>query len=491
MAVGFTPSYNENINTENLTQKGSLVLLIEVIKKLNWEVSYSSINGVIAYTNKGLFSWNAEIRITIEENAINVKSSSTGNEMFDWGKNKRSVENFIQIFHELKNQLTTEELTQKFTEIEENLVAEENDIFKLPPPTTTEKISGFFSIFIPVEGYFITPILINFNILVFIIMVILGVDFIAPTSDNLINWGANFRPVTLAGEWWRLLTNCFLHIGIFHLLMNMYALMYIGLLLEPHLGRIRFLSAYLLAGIVASVTSLWWHDLTVSAGASGAIFGMYGLFLVLLTTDLIEKNARKTLLTSITIFVGYNLINGLKGGIDNAAHIGGLISGVIIGYAYIFSLDEEDDQNLKLKIIGSLTIAFSVISFIVCSGLTNDIIIYDAKMKEFTEMENMALEIYSKANYLPKEDLLYDIKDRGIYYWNENINLVNEADKLNLPDEIHQRNTKIKAYCELRIKSFELLYKAVSENTNKYKIEIQNYDSKIQTLMNELKNNSN
>ena len=57
----------------------------------------------------------------------------------------------------------------------------------MPPPTTTEKISGFFSIFIPVEGYFITPILINFNILVFIIMVILGVDFIAPTSENLIN----------------------------------------------------------------------------------------------------------------------------------------------------------------------------------------------------------------------------------------------------------------------------------------------------------------
>jgi rhomboid protease GluP len=486
MAVGFTPSYNENINTKDLTAKESVVLLIETIKKLNWEVSYMSINGIIAYTNQGLFSWNAEIKITIEEDAIHVTSSSTGNEMYDWGKNKKSVENFIQQFHELKTEIATEELAEKFTAIEENLVAVENDIFTLPPPTTIENIKGFFSIFIPVEGYFITPLLININILVFIIMVISGVDIMAPTSENLLTWGANFRPVTLGGAWWRLLTNCFLHIGLIHLLMNMYALMFIGLLLEPLLGRIRFLSAYILAGLLASVTSLWWHDLTISAGASGAIFGMYGLFLALLTTDLIEKNARKALLASIAIFVGYNLINGLKGGIDNAAHIGGLLGGVIIGYAYTFSLDEEDNQRLKLKVIGSLTVAFSIISFIICSGLTNDIVIYEAKMKDFNEMEKMALEIYGQASYYPKEDLLYNIKDRGIYYWNENINLINEVDKLSLPEEIHRRNSRIKTYCELRIKSFELLYKAVSENTDKYKVEIQNYDRQIQSLINEL-----
>ena len=110
-------------------------------------------------------------------------------------------------------------------------------------------------------------------------------------------------------------------------------------------------------------------------------------------------------------------------------------------------------------------------------------------MNDFNEMEKMALEIYSRVNYEPKEDLLYDIKDRGIYYWTENINLINEVDKLNLPSEIHQRNSKIKLYCELRIKSFELIYKAVAENTDKYKVQIQNYDVQIQSIMNELKEN--
>lgn len=487
MAIGFTPNHAQIIEIENLTQNEFLVLLIETVKKISWKTSYLSQNGIIAYTNKGMFSWNAEIKITIENKTAHIKSSSVGNEMFDLGKNRKNVENFIAHFNELKKQFTNEELTKKFLEIEGELINEENDILKLSPQTTKEKIADFFSIFKPVEGYYITPILININILVFAIMVIFGVNFISPTTDDLIIWGANFRPITLEGEWWRLLTNCFLHIGIFHLLMNMYALMYIGLLLEPHLGKIRFLSAYLLAGLLASVTSLWWHDLTVSAGASGAIFGMYGVFLVLLTTDLIEENSRKALLTSIAIFVGYNLITGLKGGIDNAAHIGGLISGLIIGYAYTFDLEEEDNINLKYKIIGSLAIIFSLTSLGVCRGLTNDIVIYQTKMKEFTEMEKLALEIYSRANYEPKEDLLYNIKDRGIYYWNENINLINEVDKLNLPEEIHQRNSKIKLYCELRIKSFQLIYKAISENTDKYKTEIQNYDKQIQSIMNELK----
>jgi len=103
--------------------------------------------------------------------------------------------------------------------------------------------------------------------------------------------------------------------------MNMYALLYISLLLEPHLGRTRFLTVYLLTGLTASLASLWWHNLTISAGASGAIFGMYGVFLSMHTTNLIEKSARKALLTSIAVFVGYNILNGLKpnSGIDNAA----------------------------------------------------------------------------------------------------------------------------------------------------------------------------
>lgn len=486
MAVGFTPKHIEEFPLNELTPQQFLVLANETATKIGWKVGYLSDNGLIGYTDNGMFSWNAEIKIKIESGVATIQSASTGNEMLDWGKNKKNIANFIDTFLELKPSLTKDELDVKYQELNEQLVSQEEDILKLPPATTAEQIKDFFSIFKPTQGFFITPILLNLNILIFILMVIKGVNIMQPDNESLLNWGANFRPMTLEGEWWRLLTNCFLHIGIFHLLMNMYALLYIGVLLEPHLGRTRFITAYLLTGITASIASLWWHDLTISAGASGAIFGMYGVFLALLTTNLIEKTARKTLLTSIAVFVGYNLIYGLKGGIDNAAHIGGLLGGLVIGYALIPSLKNPDENKLKFGTIGLLSILILVSSFAVYKKLPNDIGTYDAKMKEFVSMESMALEVYNISPTTSKDKILSSIKDRGIYYWNENIKLVDSFKDLDLPLEIRTRNRLLKEYCELRIKTYELLYKAISENTDQYRIQIENYNKQIEAKIKEL-----
>ncbi|MBL7901021.1 MAG: rhomboid family intramembrane serine protease [Bacteroidia bacterium] len=404
----------------------------------------------------------------------------------DWGKNKKNIASFIATFEELKPTLTKEELDAKYQEINEQLVSQEEDVLKLPPATTTEQIKDFFSIFKPKQDFFITPILIDSNILIFILMAISGVNIIQPDNESLLNWGANFRPMTLEGEWWRILTSCFLHIGIFHLLMNMYALLYIGVLLEPLLGTTRFISAYLLTGITSSIASLWWHDFTITAGASGAIFGMYGVFLALLTTNFIEKTARKALLASIAVFVGYNLIYGLKGGIDNAAHIGGLLGGLIIGYALIPSLKKPEENKLKFGTIGLLSILIFISSFVVYKKLPNDIVIYDAKIKEFVSMETMALEVYNLPPTTPKEKILYGIKDRGIYNWNESIKLIDSFKDLNLPLVVRTRNRLLKEYCELRVKSYELLYKAISEDTDQYKSQIEDYNQKIDAKIKEL-----
>ncbi|MBI3521265.1 MAG: rhomboid family intramembrane serine protease [Bacteroidetes bacterium] len=284
----------------------------------------------------------------------------------------------------------------------------------------------------------------------------------------------------------RLITNCFLHIGIIHLLMNMYALLYIGVLLEPLLGRTRFLSAYLLTGITASMASLWWHDLTISAGASGAIFGMYGVFLAMLTTNLIEKTARKALLTSIAVFVGYNLLFGLQGGIDNAAHIGGLLGGLLIGYAFIPSLKKPQENSLKFGTIGLLTIVILVSSSFVYKSIPNDIGTYEEKMNQFAITEAKALEIYNLPKNTPNDKLISEIKTNGIKNWNENIKLIDSFESLELPLEIRTRNRLMKEYCELRIKSYELIYKAVSENSSKYQQQIEAYNKEINEKITEL-----
>jgi rhomboid protease GluP len=486
MAAGFTPKHSHNIPLNNITKEQFLIFAIESAKKLDWEIGYISDTGLIAYTGKGMFNWKSEFKVVFEESHAVASSTSVGSEMVDWGKNKKIVDKFEAAFEELKATMPEEELSHKYEEVKASLAPEEDDILRLPPATTTEQVKDFFSIFVPTKGFFVTPILMDLNILIFILMVVSGVGVLEPTTESLINWGANLRPATLDGQLWRLISNCFIHIGILHLLMNMYALLYIGVLLEPILGRTRFISAYLLTGIIASLASLWWHDLTVSAGASGAIFGMYGLFLALLTTDLIEKSARKALLTSIAIFVGYNLINGLKGGIDNAAHIGGLLSGLVIGYAFIASLKRPEENKLKYGTIGLLSIVILFSSFVVSKTISNDIGKYDTAMKEFQQMETQALSVFSLPDNTPKEDMLYEIKSRGIYYWKENITLIDGLKNLDLPEEVQTRNKLIREYCELRIGSYELLYKSVAEDSQQYNSQLENYNKLIQNKLAEL-----
>jgi rhomboid protease GluP len=486
MAFGLTPKHAEDIYFDQFTSQQFLILAIETAKELGWRIDFTSETGFIAFTNKGRWKWNAEITFKIEGEKATIKSESIGSEMFDMGRNRRTVEKFTNAFIDFKYSLKPNELDQKFEELKPTLIPKEQDVLSVPPPTTSEKIGNVFSIFTPREGYFVTPILININILIWIAMIATGVNWFLPDNGSLIKWGANFRPATLDGEWWRLITNTFLHIGIFHLLMNMYALLYIGLLLEPRLGRIKFVAAYFLAGITASVASLWWHDLTISAGASGAIFGMYGIFLAMLTTNLIEKTARKALLISIGVFVLYNLANGMKAGIDNAAHIGGLIAGICMGYAFFPSVKNPTKVNLKYSAIGIVTVLVLTTSFILYKKIPNDIPKYDQKMKIFASKEKMALGIYHMPQNTSKEKLLYEVKDRGIYYWKENLKLIDEIETLNLPEVIHERNKKLITYCNLRIKSYELIYKSINENTNRFKAEIQNYTSQIESLLNNL-----
>jgi len=488
MAFGFSPKHVQDYQLDNLDKEHFLVFAIEAAFKLDWNVSFISETGFIAYTKFSWSSWSEEITVKIDNGVANIKSECTGSQLMDWGKNKKNVEVLLSKLEVVKGSLTQEEIETKITELRQGYASKEDDILNKPPSTTKEKITNFFSVFKPTEGYFVSPILININLFVFVIMLISGVHILLPENQDLLNWGANFRPMTLEGQWWRLFTACFLHIGILHLLLNMYALLYIGLLLEPYLGKTRFLAAYLISGIAASMTSLWWHDLTISAGASGAIFGMYGVFLALLTTNLLDKSVKKALLTSIAVFVGYNILNGLKpnSGIDNAAHIGGLLSGFIIGYAFIPSLKQFENKAIKFSTIAALTIALLVSSFTVYQSLPNDIGKYDEKMKEFVSMESMALEVYNLPEGTPNEKILSEIKDRGLYYWNENIKLIDSFKDLDLPLPIRTRNSKLKEYCELRIKSYELIYKAINEGTDKYQNEIEVYNKKIELIISEL-----
>ena len=209
-----------------------------------------------------------------------------------------------------------------------------------PPPTAPETWPQLLGqllrgLFIPSRRFLATPLLIDACLLVFGLMVGLGgVSASDPTAHQLVQWGSNVSGLTLHGQPWRLLTHVFVHAGLSHLLMNMFSLWLLGLLVEDRTGPLRLLLVYLASGVGGGLASLWWHYARGinSVGASGAIFGLYGLLLVLLISKklVLDKSDRRAMLGLVLYLVLSNLLSGLSGNVDNAAHLGGLATGLFV-----------------------------------------------------------------------------------------------------------------------------------------------------------------
>ncbi len=183
--------------------------------------------------------------------------------------------------------------------------------------------------------YSITIALIAINVLVFLAMVVSGVSLTQPTTRDILLWGGDFGPLTVgAHQWWRLLTSCFLHFGIIHIGMNMYVLYLIGPFIEIVFGRMRYLVIYFIAGLAGSIVSVAVHPLAVGAGASGAIFGLYGAVFgfLLIRRRTLNPAAVSSITRSAGIFVLYNVVYGsISGTTDISAHLGGLLAGFLTG----------------------------------------------------------------------------------------------------------------------------------------------------------------
>ncbi|WP_439537219.1 rhomboid family intramembrane serine protease [Methyloversatilis sp.] len=183
----------------------------------------------------------------------------------------------------------------------------------------------------------VTLTLVALNVGVFALMLLYGAGLWHSSSDVQFAWGANFGPATKDGEWWRLGSALFLHFGLFHLGMNMLSLWDGGRLVERMFGPARFIAIYLASGLAGNLLSLISQgDRAVSGGASGAIFGVYGALLSFLWQQRDTLDRREftrlfwgaSLFAAITIFLGFQIP-----GIDNGAHIGGFIAGLLAGAA--------------------------------------------------------------------------------------------------------------------------------------------------------------
>lgn len=195
--------------------------------------------------------------------------------------------------------------------------------------------------------------LIIINFIVFGLMTISGGT---ENTQNLLKFGAIFKPLVLQnGEWWRLISAMFIHIGITHIVLNMVTLYFIGLQIEKLFGHSRFLIIYFVAGIFGNLVSLLFgNPLALSAGASGAIFGLFGVWLML--GESFRQNPYiRSMARQLGLFVILALISSLmESGIDAYAHVGGILAGFLVGY--LVGVPKIGKVDTAKRIIASVTL---------------------------------------------------------------------------------------------------------------------------------------
>jgi membrane associated rhomboid family serine protease len=198
-----------------------------------------------------------------------------------------------------------------------------------------ETWEGTKTLFAPTNDYYITPLLFVANLAVFIIMA-LQFHTLGPFStEQVISWGANYAPMVKEGQWFRLVTSMFVHGGFAHLLPNLYGLLFAGVMLERIKGPRMMASVYFVTGIAASLASLLMHPDSASVGASGAIFGLWGFMLISLIVANFGRTEALLPVANFAIFIGLSLVVGLKKPhIDNAAHLAGLVVGLLLGAVF-------------------------------------------------------------------------------------------------------------------------------------------------------------
>jgi rhomboid protease GluP len=236
----------------------------------------------------------------------------------------------------------------------------------------------------------------------------------------------------------------------------MLSLYNLGRMLEPFIGKWRFLILYLATGLAASVASMWWNPNSAAAGASGAIVGLVGVLGALVTTDLVDKRVRGSLLKSIGTSILLMVVIGLNGMVDNAGHFGGLIAGAIAGYLNYFDLKAwfyRRKKQFTFLLVTLGVLAGICIYLWTITPVTQDPNVY---IKRFIDENNKALALY---NTLSDSSPAEEVKSKAVIPFQRMAAVVDTFDRFSLSEEGERITDMINQYSEARLNAADVRYK--------------------------------
>lgn len=341
----------------------------------------------------------------------------------------------------------------------------------------------------------VTRMIVAANLVVFVLMAVTAGGFFSPGGEVLKAWGANYGPATLDDQWWRVFTSMFVHVGVIHVAFNMWVLWDAGHLVERLVGNVGFLVLYVISGVCGSIASVFWNPHVNSAGASGAVFGVFGALMgfMLLRGDSIPKSILGRLRSSGLTFLAINLAIGFSiRWIDNAAHIGGLAAGFVCGVLMSHSLDRVTSRTRALRNV--LVMVIAAIGFPVAACVApeapGDVV---ACLENFSATEKRALENFENARQRWERDEITDdeftriVETDVLRPWRE------ARKKFDALKNVHPEQQKpvsmLRGYVKAREESWEALLAAVRERSEEKMKEYARKTVAADELLRELNSN--
>ena len=300
----------------------------------------------------------------------------------------------------------------------------------------------------------VTIVLIIINAIVFAIIAAMQKSIMMDKSEDiiaLVHAGANLNPFIIGGEYWRLLTSNFLHIGIVHLVVNMMALWSLGGDLEPELGSLKFILLYVICGISANISGLFFNVYVISAGASGAIFGLYGYWLASeIISGFREQKSLGGIIVSFAIFMVVQYVMAGLMPLDTAGHIGGAMAGALIAIVRMKFHFLKSSVHLLL-----LLMLLPLLVFIVPRAQYSYYNIYQAVMAEEEKVD-----YYLKS--IRNNNALADSLDRSQAQWDSlRIAVTNIP---GVPPKLISDTTVMSRYIGVRLQELKYKVKLINES---------------------------
>lgn len=322
------------------------------------------------------------------------------------------------------------------------------------------------------NNYLSTVVLIALNVIVFAWLAIQQTSVMMNSSADvlaILHAGANLNPFTLGGEPWRIITSMFLHIGIVHLLVNMFSLYFLGSILEPKLGMTRFLLLYFFCGIAAGIASLIFNLYTISAGASGALFGLYGYLLgAELIASYSDRQRLITVLINFIIFVAVSAYFTTLFAVDLAGHVGGCVAGLFLALLHYRFQWLAESKNLAAGLI--------VLSFLLFL-LPKDQVHYYRLFQRVLQTQRQTNRIFKESN----DDV--QIKDSLITIVPQWDSIYRSLHRLRrVPEKITRDTATLSAFVQLLKRDAEYRIALVERESYVYMDSLEIVNSKLDSL---------